>query len=237
MARRVLVTGGTSGIGRAVAARFVEDGCEVVVTGRRPETPEVARAIGATGLRLDLADRAGIAAVAEQVGELDVLVNNAGGFVGRAPSGPPDVDALADHWERTLRVNLVGPALLLALLEPRLRRGGAVVSIGSIGAEYAGNPYSVAKAALQAWSVGAAERLGPRDVTVNAIAPGYVAGTDLWGGPVARERHDALVARTYVGRAGAPEDVAALAFFLCSPGARHVTGQTIHLDGGAHTTR
>lgn len=171
------------------------------------------------------------------MGELDALVNNAGGFVGRPPGEAADVDAISDHWERTLRVNLVGPAVLLAMLEPRLRQGGAVVSIGSIGAEYAGNPYSVAKAAVQAWSAGTAERLGARDITVNAIAPGYVAGTRLWGGPLSDARHAALVGRTLVGRPGSPTDIADLAFFLCSTGARHITGQTIHVDGGAHLTR
>lgn len=236
MARRVLVTGGTRGIGRAIASRFVDEGDEVVVTGRA-DVERAAQEIGAAALPLDLADRTSIARVADAVGELDVLVNNAGGFVGRAPSGTPDADAIAQHWESTLRVNLVGPAVLLALLEPRLRSRGAVVSIGSIGAEYAGNPYSVAKAAVQAWSAGAAERLGERDVTVNAIAPGYVAGTNLWGGPISEARHASLVERTHTGRAGSPSDVAELAFFLCSSGARQITGQTIHLDGGAHLTR
>lgn len=237
MTRRVLVTGGSRGIGRAIASRFVDDGCEVVLTGRGEEAERTAQDIGARALPLDLSDRATISHLAERVGELDVLVNNAGGFVGRPPSGAPDVEAIADHWERTLRVNLVGPALVLAMLEPGLRDGGAVVSIGSIGAEYAGNPYSVAKAAVQAWSAGAAERLGARGITANAIAPGYVAGTNLWGGPVAEERHASLVERTLVGRAGSPADIAELAFFLCSPGGRHITGQTIHVNGGAYLTR
>lgn len=120
---------------------------------------------------MELEDPASIDAVAQAVGDLDVLVNNAGGFVGAAPREAHDLEAVARHWADTLRVNLVGHALVLAACEPRLRAGGAVVSIGSIGAEYAGNPYSVAKAALQAWTAGTAERLGPRDVTVYAIAP------------------------------------------------------------------
>ena len=112
-----------------------------------------------------------------------------------------------------------------------------MVSVGSIGAEYAGNAYSVAKAALQAWNVGLAQRLGPRDVTANVISPGYTAGTDLFGGPLPEGRRARLIDRTLLGRSSTPADIAASVAFFASPQARQITGQTLHVNGGAFTTR
>lgn len=237
MSQQVLVTGGSRGIGRAIAARFADAGCKVFITGRADDLSGAAEAVGATGIPLDLADRNSISQLAEQVSAVDVLINNAGGFVGPAPQGSGDLHEIADYWERTLRVNLLGHVLVLTALEPGFSSGGSVVSIGSIGAEYAGNPYSVSKAALQAWTAGMSQRLGPRGVTVNAIAPGYVEGTNLFGGPLNPERYNSLIERTHCGRPGHPDDIAETAFFLTSAGARHITGQTIHVNGGAHTTR
>ncbi|AEE44952.1 SDR family NAD(P)-dependent oxidoreductase [Cellulomonas fimi] len=237
MARQVLITGGTRGIGRATAARFVALGDDVLVTGRGPDVAATARQVGARGIRLDLEDPESVGTLRDDLDAVDVVVNNAGGFVGPPPPAGAGLADVAAHWHRGLAVNLVGAVLVVTALEDRLRAGGAVVSVGSIGAEYAGNPYSVAKAALQAWSVGLSERLGPRDVTVNAVAPGYVEGTDLFGGPLDAERRRTLVGRTSLGRPATPEDVAGTVVFLASADARHLTGQTVHVNGGARTTR
>jgi len=127
--------------------------------------------------------------------------------------------------------------LTVTALESVIRTGGSVVSIGSIGAEYAANAYSTAKAALAAWNAGLSERLGARDITANVIAPGFIDGTDLFGGRMSDERRAALIDQTHVKRVGRPADVASLVAFLASEGARHITGQNLHLNGGAHTTR
>lgn len=237
--RTVLVTGGTRGIGYAVAQSFRAAGDEVVITGRRHETlSEAADSLGAKPLRLDAEDPAQFDALVDALPDgVDVIVNNAGGFAGTAPGPDADAASQAEHWLANLGRNLVGPALTVALLENRIHAGGAVISIGSIGAEYAGNPYSVAKAALAAWNAGVSDRLGMRDVTANVIAAGFVDGTALFGGRMSEERRTALVARTHTGRAGAPADIAATVQFLASAGARHITGQCIHVNGGAHTTR
>lgn len=238
MGRMVLVTGGGRGIGREIAETFVAKGDEVTVTGRRGAIVEVAHQIGARGMQLDLEDIASVAALADAFSEgLDVIVNNAGAFAIPAPQSGAPLEVFAEYWHRNLQVNLVGAALVVTTLEDRIRDGGAIVSIGSIGAEYAGNPYSVAKAGLAAWNVGVSEKLGPRGIRANVVAPGYIEQTDLFGGPLGEERRADLVAKTHLGRTGLPADVATLVSFLASPAARNITGQTLHVNAGAHTTR
>lgn len=238
MSRTVLVTGGSRGIGRAIAQAFVTGGDTVTITGRDDRVARVAAEIGAHAAHLDVADPDSVEALAATLsGGVDVVVNNAGGFASRTPAVGAPVRDVAEHWHRDLAVNLVGAVLVVTALEPHLRSGGAVVSIGSIGAEYAANAYSTAKAALAAWNAGIAERLGARGITANVVAPGYVEGTELFGGPLPEQRYDALVAKTFTGRAGRPEDVAGVVHLLASPAARHVTGQTVHVNGGAFTTR
>lgn len=237
MNKTALVTGGVRGIGRAIAEQLLGDGYDVVVTGRSDRTDARAAEIGARGLRLDVVDIDSIAALPDQLAAVDVLVNNAGAFATRTPPPGAPLAEVATAWRDNLDVNLVGAALVVTALENRLRAGAAVVSIGSIGAEYAGNAYSVAKAALQAWNVGLAQRLGPRDITANVVSPGYTEGTDLFGGPLPEARHARLVERTSLGRAGRPADIAGTVSFLASERARQITGQTIHVNGGAHTTR
>lgn len=237
MRRTVLVTGGGRGIGRAIAERFVAAGDDVVITSRAADIDARASALGARGAQIDLESSTSIGRLSDLLTTVHVLVNNAGGFAGAPPHPSGDLDALAEHWRRSLTINVIGAALVVAALEDTLQPGGAIVSVGSIGAEYAGNPYSAAKAALQAWSAGLAQRLGPRDITVNAVSPGYVEDTDLFGGPLSEERRAGHIAKTHLGRPGRPSDVAGLVSFLASDDARHITGQTIHVNGGAHTTR
>ena len=152
----------------------------------------------------------------------------------------PDEDpleSLKQTWNAYVAQNVLGAVLTTAAMRDLLRPGSSVVSLGSIGAERRGGAYGAAKAALAAWSAGLSAELGPRGVTVNVVAPGYVEGTGFFLGAMSDARHELLVGETYDGRAGTPEEVAEFVFFLASAGARHLTGQTVHLNGGAFTTR
>ncbi|SEH03841.1 3-oxoacyl-[acyl-carrier protein] reductase [Nonomuraea solani] len=239
MSRTVLVTGGTSGIGRAVAARFTADGAGVTITGRHPDTVEsAAKELGVRGLVCDASDPDQVVALAADLdGPLDVLVNAAGGLVPGSAPGTPPLQALARQWLSNVSANVLTAVLTTAAVGGRLAPEGTVVSIGSIGAERGGGSYGAAKAALAAWNTFLAAELGPRGVTCNVISSGYVTGTNFFGDGMTEERHQRLVEETMLKRPGTPGDLAETIFFLASPGARHITGQTIHVNGGAFTTR
>ncbi|MEY9872186.1 3-oxoacyl-[acyl-carrier protein] reductase [Streptacidiphilus sp. MAP12-33] len=233
--RTVVVTGGSSGIGRAVAARFAADErARVFVTGRRKDRLDaVAAGSGVTGVVCDGTDPQAVARLAEQVGDrVDVLVNAAGGL---APT--PEGGGLLEQWEAMYRLNVLTAVLTTDALRDRFTPGGSVISIGSIGAERRGGSYGAAKAALQAWNGFLSAELGPHGVSANVVSCGYIADTGFFQGAMTPERHASLVAETHDGRPGTPFDVAETVFFLASPGARHLTGQTIHVNGGAFTTR
>ena len=248
MARIVVVTGGTSGIGRAVAARFAADGAQVFLTGRTAETVKrVAEELDAdspgnvVGVVCDSTRPDHVAALADRVGEqVDVLVNASGGLVAASEEEeeqPDPLEELKATWNAYVAQNVLGAVLTTAAVREQLGEGSAIISLGSIGAERRGGAYGAAKAALAAWSAGLSAELGPVGVTANVVSPGYVAGTDFFQGGMTDARHALLVAETHNKRAGTPEDIAETVFFLASPGARHITGQTIHVNGGAHTTR
>ena len=238
MTRTVLVTGGTSGIGRAVAQTFAADQAEVFITGRnRGAVTQTARDLGVSGIVCDATDSGQVAALAARLGQLDVLVNAAGGLPAAACGAGSVLEALLAEWHASLAQNLVTAVLTTASVKDKLGRGSAVISIGSIGAERRGGSYGAAKAALAAWNAWLSAELAPGGVTCNVISAGYIAGTNFFGGQLSDERHSALVAETHNKRPGAVDDIAQTARFLASPGARHITGQTIHVNGGAFTTR
>jgi len=239
--RIVLVTGGGNGLGKAVAARFATDGGSVFITGRDGERlAATAAEIGARTITCDATDPRQVAGMATEVGDaLDVLVNMAGGNTDftRPPSRDADLDDVLAAWRANLDANLISAVLTTTAVLGKLRAGGTVINIGSIGAEYAATSYGAAKAALAAWTAGLSAEAGPRGLTANLISPGYIAGTDFFRGRLTEQRRAALIAATHDGRAGEPADIAETAYFLASPGARHITGQTLHVNGGAHTTR
>lgn len=244
--RLALVTGGSSGIGRAMAVALGRAGAKVLLVARReaPMAEVVAelRGHGAVGhaISADLADRAAVARVIDKVldgyGEPDVLVNAAG--VSRRP---PMDELTEDDWEVTLAANLTAPFLLGQAFGPRMaaRGWGRVINVVSQQAFRAyGNSgaYGVSKAGLVGLTRSQAEAWSRRGVCCNAIAPGVVH-TPLTEAVFADEatvaRH---VARTMIGRNGVPADFGACAIFLASDASVAVTGQTLFVDGGYSAT-
>ncbi len=241
MSRTVLVTGGGNGLGKAVAARFRAAGDTVVITGRNTDRlASTAAEIDARPITCDATDPRQVARMADELGpDLDVVVNMAGGNTDFGRSGGPhaDLEQVAMAWRANLDANLLSAVFTTTAVLDKLRPGGAIVNIGSIGAEYASTSYGAAKAALAAWTAGLSSQVGPKALTANLISPGYIAETDFFQGGLSEQRRTALIDATHNGRAGHPSDIAETAYFLASAGARHITGQTLHVNGGAHTTR
>jgi 3-oxoacyl-[acyl-carrier protein] reductase len=251
--RNVLVTGASGGIGRAIAARFGADGDTVVITGRDPDRLARAAAdLGVAGIACDATEPAQVAALRASLDDrigpaLDVLVNNAGGntnfdgpdnnVVGADTDDDTSLNRLAAAWRANLDANLLSAVLTTYAVAGRLTPGGSVISIGTIGAERSGGSYGAAKAALAAWNADLSADLGPRGITANVISAGYVEGTNFFRDRLTPQRREALIAAAHDRRPGQPADIAQTAYFLASPGARHITGQTIHVNGGAFTTR
>ncbi|MBN0043914.1 SDR family oxidoreductase [Streptomyces actuosus] len=242
MARNVVISGGGTGIGLAAAQAFAADGDRVLLLGRRAEVLERAGVPGALTHAADLSDPAGVRGaarlVAEEFGAVDVLIHSAGGAGYLEPPSDSDdpLDTVAYDWTLNFRLNTLTAVLLTEALKDRLAEpGGRVLFIGSIAA-YRGSgsgAYAAAKAALHPYTHHLARQLGPRGVTVNVVAPGYVEDTGFFGGGMTEERRAQRIAETSTGRAGTPGDVAATLHWLASPGAGHITSQIIQVNGGA----
>jgi 3-oxoacyl-[acyl-carrier protein] reductase len=238
-----LVTGGSQGIGEAIARRLAAAGAHAVVAAR---TEEKARAVAgsiaaaggsAEGLRMDVADpgsvSAGFRALVERHGKLDILVNNAGvtedGLILRMGK---------DAWDRVVATDLTGVFLAAqeaAKVMVRKKVAGRIVNITSV-VGLMGNPgqtnYAAAKAGVVGFTKALAREIGSRGITVNAVAPGYIATamTDA----LTPEARGALLTRIVLGRLGTPDDVADAVLYLASDLGAYVTGTCLNVSGGLY---
>ncbi|MFI6722795.1 SDR family oxidoreductase [Streptomyces sp. R-74717] len=242
--KTALVTGGSRGIGRAVALRLAADGAFVVVHhGGNAEAARetVARieknggravAVGARFGEAGAVDRLFAGLAAHGVRDLDILVNNAG--IG---SGSPIGQVTPEEFARLIDINVTTPFFVIQRALTLLNDGGRVINMGSTASRFAVATqigYTVSKAALESMGPSLANELGGRGITVNTVAPGAVR-TDLTAGYTAiPEVVAGLEAITALGRIGEPEDVADVVGFLAGPQGRWVTGQTIDVSGGTY---
>ncbi|GAA3662696.1 SDR family oxidoreductase [Lentzea roselyniae] len=231
-----MVTGGGTGIGRAVAARLVEQGLDVVITGRREDVLKAAaEEIGARAVVVfDASDPDAVqAALSDLPSSVDVLVNNAGGNMTRRLPAPENLADVKNLWFANYESNVISAVLVTTALEPRLADNARVVTLGSIAGRRGSGAYGAAKAAVEAWTADLAFALGGRGITVNVVSPGVTEDTEFFGGTLSEERRKKLVGNPANGRAGTPADVAAAVTFLTSPEAGHITAQVIGVNGGA----
>lgn len=222
--RHAIVTGTSSGIGRAVAARLLHDGCRVTGLDRAPATLSHERF---RELPVDLADGNGRARVLEELGAADALVHCAGIMRG-ARLGELDLDAGALLW----RIHVEAGAALADRLAPGMGAGGRIVLVGSrasLGA-IGKSQYAAAKSALVGMAKSWAKELAARGITVNVVAPASTE-TAMLSDPQRLETPPAALPP--IGRRIQPEEVAALVAFLLSPEAAAITGQEIHICGGS----
>jgi 3-oxoacyl-[acyl-carrier protein] reductase len=241
--RTALVTGGSSGIGLAIARALAAKDYRVAVVARDAERLQRAVVdIGprATWYAADLSHResveAAIASISKDLGHIDVLINNAG-LMRSISAGTPLAEA-EKLWDEVLDGNLKSTFLITLASLPHLSSpGGRIVNISSIAAQAGssrpgGLAYSAAKGGVQGFTLSLARELGSKGITVNAVAPGFIPNTRFFGGGVPEERVQAIVAETPVGRAGNPEDIANAVCWLVSREASFVTGTTISVNGG-----
>ena len=237
-----IVTGASRGIGFAIAERLAKDGFDLAICGTRIETTQAAadklkeHGVTVMARAVDVSDKDAVQAfvqeTAKDFGRLDVLVNNAG-----ITRDTLAMRMKADEWQQVIDTNLSSVFYAAqAALKPMMKaKGGRIINISSVVAS-AGNPgqlnYCASKGGIDALTRSLAREIGSRGITVNAIAPGFIA-TDMTA-ELGEDAHTALAAQIPLGKLGSPDDIAAAVAFLASDSAGYITGQVIHVNGGMY---
>lgn len=241
--RVALVTGGSKGLGKAMARGFAQHGADVMICSRSEDELKAAQQEIGEGLDVnveyrvtDMTDRNEVKALAaatiEKLGKVDILVNNAGS------NSPEPIDQITDEaWDRILELNLSSIMVLTRELVPQMkeRKWGRIIHISSVlgvGSKEARNSYSATKAALIGFAKASALDLGPDGITVNCLAPGPFL-TDLPMSLLDDAQKQQFAEFTALGRWGNPIEIAGPALMLASDAGSYITGETLLVDGGA----
>jgi 3-oxoacyl-[acyl-carrier protein] reductase len=230
--KKALVTGGSRGIGRAIALELAQAGASVTVGYRsgKDEAEQVAEEAGGRAIKADVSDAEAAARLVAEAGELDLLVNNAGVTRDGLLARMPDAD-----WREVIETNLSSVFYTCrAVSRPMMkRRSGAIVNVSSV-VGLRGNPgqtnYSASKAGVIGFTKALARELGSRGVRANVVAPGYI--TSRLTDEISEEMRALMLQNTPLGRLGDPQDVAGAVRFLCSDAAAFITGEVLLVDGG-----
>ncbi|MCH7232712.1 SDR family oxidoreductase [Glycomyces sp. L485] len=244
MPRTAVISGGGTGIGYAVAERFLSGGDRVIITGRREDLLRASAdklGEGAAYLAADLAEPEGGRRVADfladQYGGVDIVAACAGGNIEiQAPEKREEgLEGVSWYWTENLRLNVMTAVHLVEAVKPVIADDGRVLLFSSIAA-FRGSgtgSYAASKAALHPYAIDLSAQLGERGATANVIAPGYIEATEFFADRMTERRRDTLIAQTHDKRAGTPADVAELAHWLAAPAAGHITAQILQVNGGA----
>lgn len=239
--KAAIITGGTRGIGKAIASSFADEGALLLLTyiGNDVAAEETRKELEAKGAKVeimkgDISDEdfsSSVVARAKEIyGGVDILVNNAG-----ITKDKLFLRMKAEEFESVVNTNLNGSFYMLKAVAPLMtkKRYGRIINMSSV-VGIKGNPgqvnYSASKAGVIGLTLSAAKELGVRGITVNAVAPGYIS-TDMTGA-MTDEQKEAISGSIVLGRPGEPEEVASLITFLASDEAGYITGQVISIDGG-----
>jgi NAD(P)-dependent dehydrogenase (short-subunit alcohol dehydrogenase family) len=227
--KSALITGGTSGIGAAIANRFFDAGCQVVAAGLPEEKPSATLNAKIAVAPLNVSDPKSIESLVAGLDELDVLVN-AAGIIRRA------AEFELEQFQMVVDVNLVGSMRMCTACKPLLlKQGGAIVNVASMysffGAGLAPG-YSASKGGVAQLTKSLAVAWAPHNIRVNAVAPGWIATPLTQALRDDATRYATVIERTPLKRWGQPDDIAGAVIFLCSPAAAFITGVILPVDGG-----
>jgi len=244
--KKALITGASRGIGRAIAQKFAAAGAKVAVHYKqnRAAAEETLKSLPGEGHILVQADIGHpdeallmVDAAVEQLGGLDILVNNAGIFDPH-PLVDVDYESWRAAWQKTIRINLTGAAnVFYCAARAMIEQGeGRIINVGSRGA-YRGEPeapaYGASKAGLHAMSQSLAKHLGPHNIYVTAVAPGFVQ-TEMAREALAGSRGDEIRNQSPLGRVATAEEVAHTVLFLAAPGSEWLTGGVVDVNGASY---
>ncbi len=242
--RTAIVTGGNTGLGRAIALALAQAGADVAVTyfsNASDQTVSDIRALGRRSLaqRMDATNSAEVDRVLGELARglddhIDILINNAGHLVGRVP-----INEMNDaHWHQVIDVNLSSAFYCTRAVLPYMHTGwGRIVNMSSLAGRNGGGPgsvaYAAAKAGILGLTRGLAKELAPKGITVNAVAPGLILETPFHDIFTTAESKQAIIASLPLKRGGVPNDVAGAVLFLASDLASFITGEVTEINGGA----